>query len=357
MPPFLRFIIRRTLVIPVSLLVTTLTLYGVLNLAPPEARAQLYLPSRLPSTMTEEDIDRLIALIIREHGLNDPFPVQYVRWISGIVRGDWGYSPALDGEILPSLIARAPATAELALYTSLFFIPLGLLSGVLAARRRAGLGDSAFRLSAFIGTSVPPFILGLWLLAVFYVAVRWFPPERLSQASNAIISSDGFTTYTGLLTLDGLLNGEPGISFDALRHLVLPVLTLSLSHWATLGRLTRASVLEEMDKAYVLAARARGLPNNRVVWRHAFRNAVVPSLNSTALSAASLVTGIYVVEVVFNFNGIAELVVRSVSSTPDVGLAAGFAFFSVLLVLPVMLVLDVIQALIDPRIREGIAAG
>jgi len=112
-----------------------------------------------------------------------------------------------------------------------------------------------------------------------------------------------------------------------------------------------------MDKAYVLAARARGLPNNRVVWRHAFRNAVVPSLNSTALSAASLVTGIYVVEVVFNFNGIAELVVRSVSSTPDVGLAAGFAFFSVLLVLPVMLVLDVIQALIDPRIREGIAAG
>jgi peptide/nickel transport system permease protein len=356
MPPFLRFLVRRLLVIPVSLFITTATLFAILNLASPEARAQVYLPSRLPSFITQERLDRLIELIVREHGLDDPFPIQYVRWLSGLARGDWGYSPALDGDILPSLIARAPATAELALYTSLFFIPLGLLSGVVAARRRDGLADTTFRLSAFIGTSIPPFVLGLFLLSIFYVAVRWFPPERLSQATAQIVSSGPFRTYTGLLTVDGLLNGAPGVTLDALRHLVLPVLTLSLSHWATLGRLTRGSLLEEMEKSYVLAARARGVPDRRVVWRHAFRNAIVPALNSTALSAASLVTGIYVVEVVFNFNGMAELVVRSVSATPDVGLAVGFAVLSVLLVLPLMFALDVIQALLDPRIREGVAA-
>jgi peptide/nickel transport system permease protein len=111
-----------------------------------------------------------------------------------------------------------------------------------------------------------------------------------------------------------------------------------------------------MEKAYVLAARARGVSRRGVVWRHAFRNALVPSLNSTALSAASLVTGVYVVEVVFDFNGVAELVIRSVSATPDIGLAMGFAVLSVLLVLPIMLALDVVQALVDPRIREGVVA-
>jgi peptide/nickel transport system permease protein len=220
--PISPIIIRRTLVIPVILLVTTVTLFGILTLAPPEARAELYLPSRLPSNMTEEVYNRLIRLIIRENGLNDPFPIQYVRWISGIARGDWGFSPSLDAEILPSLIARVPATAELALYTALFFIPLGLLSGVMAARRPDGEG-SAFRLSAFIGTSIPPFILGLWLLAVFLRLSGGFT-RAPGPASNAIVTA-GFRAYTDLLTLDGLSMERPGSGLDALRHLVLPVLT------------------------------------------------------------------------------------------------------------------------------------
>ncbi len=357
MPPLLRFILRRLIFIPISLFVITASLFGILMLAPPEARAELYLPPQLPSRLTEEDFDRLIQIIIREHGLNDPMPIQYVGWLTGLIRGDWGYSPALNGEILPSLMARVPATAELAIYTSLFFIPLGLISGVLAARSRDRAFDAAFRGSAFVATSIPPFILGLWLLSLFYVALRWFPPERLTQATRLSISAPGeFRALTGLLTVDGLLNGRPDVSLDALRHLILPVLTLSLSHWATLGRLTRASTIEEMEKTYVLAARARGVSRGGVVWRHAFRNALVPSLNSTALSAASLVTGVYVVEVVFDFNGIAELVIRSVTANPDIGLATAFAVFSVLLVLPIMLALDVVQAVVDPRIREGVTA-
>jgi peptide/nickel transport system permease protein len=355
MPPLLRFLLRRLLTIPITLVVLTAALYGLLMFSPPEDRAQLYFPSRLPSHFTEEDIQRLTEAIIRQHGLDDPYPVQYLGWVSGLLRGQWGYSPVLNGDVLGMLVERLPATAELAIYTSLFFIPLGLASGVIAAWKQNRAADNGFRLLAFVGTSIPPFILGLILMAIFYVVLHWFPPQRLGVLQGSIVRSSAFHTYTGLLTIDGLLNGRPETSLDALRHLVLPVLTLSLSHWGTLGRLTRASVIQELEKPYITAARARGVAGRPVVWRHAFRNAMVPALNSTALSAASLVTGVFVVERVFGFHGVSELITAAIGTTADIPLAAGFAVFSVLLVLPLMIALDIVQAIVDPRIREGMA--
>ena len=355
MPPILKYVVRRLLTIPITLVIITAALFALLMLAPPQERAMLYLPENLPQRLTEEDIQRLIDRVIEDKGLDDPFPVQYVAWIGNLARGNWGYSPILREPVLPLLLARLPVTAELAIYSVLTFIPLGLLAGVAAARRARSSTDAAFRTAAFVGTSLPPFIFGLLLLAVFYVALGWFGPWRLGQDNDLFVRSAQFHTITGLITIDGLLNGRPDISLDALRHLVLPVLTLSLSHWATLGRLTRAGVLDEMDRVYIVSARARGLPSRAVVWRHAFRNALIPALNSTALSAASLVTGVFVVEAVFGFHGLSELVTLSLSFTPDVPMAAGFAVVSVLLVLPLMVALDLIQAAVDPRVREGIA--
>jgi len=155
-----------------------------------------------------------------------------------------------------------------------------------------------------------------------------------------------------LLTIDGLLNGRLDISLDAIRHLVLPVVTLSLFHWATLGRVTRTSVIEELDKDYIVAAHARGLSPRRILWGHVLRNAAVPGLTSSALSAASLITGVYVVEVVFGWPGVSKLITDSMWQ-PDVALAAGFAVYSVLAVLSLMVLLDIIQAIVDPRLREG----
>ncbi len=131
-------------------------------------------------------------------------------------------------------------------------------------------------------------------MATFYVALYWFPVGRLSDTTRMFVLSPGFHLYTGLITLDGLLNGRPGISLEALRHLVLPVVTLAGFHWATLSRITRSVMVEELGKGYVLAARARGLPDRQVVWRHAFRNALLPALNSCALSAAALLTGVFI---------------------------------------------------------------
>lgn len=355
MPPVLRFLARRLATIPITLLIVTAALYALLMLAPPQQRAQLYLPPQLPSRLTEEDVQRLLDEIVRHQGLDDPYPVQYARWLLSLARGEWGYSPVQNQDVLAALVGRLPVTAELTLYSVAVFVPLGLLAGVHAARRTGQRYDGSFRFAAFLGTSLPPFVLGFLLLSIFYVALGWFPPWRLSLANDLFVRSMDFRTITGLLTIDGLLNGRPDISVDALRHLVLPVMTLSLSHWATLGRLTRASVLEELEKAYVVSARARGLPDRQIVWRHAFHNALIPALNSTALSAASLVTGVFVVEVVFAFRGLSQLITAATIYTPDIPMAVGFAVFSVLLVLPLMILLDLIQAAVDPRLREGIS--
>ncbi len=296
MPAILKYLFHRLLMVPITFLIVTGSLYAVLMLAPAEERAMLYMPQNFAPSVTEEDIERMIQRIIRTRHLDDPFPIQYASWLGSLVRGDWGYSPITERPVLVVLVARVPVTAELALYSVLTFIPLGVLSGVHAARRSRLPADHAFRAAAFVATSLPPFVLGLLLLAVFYVGLGWFGPMRLGVDSSAFVNSSKYHTVTGMYTIDGLLNRRPDITLDALRHLALPVVTLSLSHWATLGRLTRASVLDQLDRVYVTAARARGLSQNRVVWKHALRNAVVPALNSTALSTASMLTGVFVVE-------------------------------------------------------------
>jgi len=303
--------------------------------------------------MTEEQYQQLIDKIIKHYHLNDPYPVQYYYWLTSLVQGNWGYSPTLQEDVLTGILRRTPATAELTIYSILLFIPLGLVSGVIAGSKQNNGADHRFRLTAFIATSLPPFILALFLLAIFYVSLRWFGPERTSLQTSFLIRSDEFRQYTGLLTIDGLLNGRPDVSLDALKHLVLPVFTLAIAQWATLGRVTRATMIEELQKEYVVAAKARGIPQRGIIWRHTLRNAIAPALTSSLLSAALLLTGVFVVEIIYNFHGISEVAVRSMEFTPDAPAALGFAIYSVIVVLIMMFILDIIQSALDPRIREA----
>ena len=348
----LKFLVRRVLLMLITFVVITAMLYGVMMLSPAEARATLYMPrSNSGSSLNQ------LQLIIEQYGLNDPYPVQYVRWLRSLLRGDWGWSPGLRDDVLEALLRRTPVTAELTLWSVLLFIPLGIISGAVAAWRRGGVPDHSFRLLAFIATSIPPFILGLMLLSVFYVGLRWFPMGRLAMSNEFVVKAATFKTYTGLLVVDGLLNGRADITVDALRHLVLPVFTLSLAHWATLGRVTRAAMFEELHKDYITTARGKGLSWRKTIWRHALQNAMLPALNSSALSAASLVTGVFVVEVIFALPGVSALLGANSgyygAFMPDVAATMGFAVYGVLLVLPLMFILDVLQAFIDPRLREG----
>ncbi|MBN1135526.1 MAG: ABC transporter permease [Anaerolineae bacterium] len=350
--PVLRFLLQRAWTIAVTLLIVTALIYGTICLAPLESRVRLYMGKRTRSFMPPEIEKRLIETIIREHGMDDPFPVQYVRWATRMIQGEWGWSPTLRADVLDVLLKRTPATVELTLYSLLLFIPLGLVCGAVAGWRRGRAPDRGFRLSAYVATSIPPFILGLVLLSIFYVGLHWFLPGYLSSSQEAVTGDSSFRTITGLLTIDGLLNGQWRVSLDAARHLALPVVTLSLFHWATLGRITRALIIEEANKGYITAAHARGLTSRRVLWGHAVPNVLAPSLTSSALSAAALITGVYIVEVVFNWPGVSKLITRTYWE-PDVVLAAGFAVYSVLAVLAVMILLDIVQLLADPRLRGG----
>ena len=355
MPTLLKFLIRRLLAIPVTLLIITAILYGVLMLAPVEVRAQLYMPrgsSNNPNLRPEV----LLQQIIESHGLNDPYPVQYLRWLGRLLQGDWGWSAGFRVDVLTALLQRTPATAELTLYAVVLLIPLGIIGGGLAGAKEHRAVDHAFRVVAFVATAIPPFVLALVLLGIFYAGLKWFPPGRLTVSEQIVVTNAEFTPYTGLLTLDGLLNHRSDISLSALRHLVLPCITLSMVHWATLGRMTRAMMIEELQKDYITVVRGKGLKERLVVWRHALHNAMIPALNSIALSTASLIMGVFVVEAVFGFPGVSELIVNSAIGAPDTAAAMGFAVYSVLLVLPVMLILDILQAVFDPRLRDELAA-
>ena len=353
MPPFLQFLIRRLLLVPVSLIIITIVLYGGVMLTPPDARAELYVPNT-NRQMTEEQYKRMIRIIIRNHHLEDPLPVQYVFWIKSLFEGGWGYSPSLRDEVLPSLLRRTPATAELTLFSLILIVPLGLLSGAISGWRQGKTFDTGFRGIAFMGTSIPPFILALIFIAVFYVQLDWFAPARVSNQTRFEILEENYRKPTGFITVDALVNGRYDIFEEALRHLAMPAMTLALYHWATLGRITRSTIIETRKKEYIISARARGVIERRVLWRHAFRNALAPALTSMGLSAASLLTGVFVVEIIFGINGVSEVITKATSGVPDAPAALGFAVYSVIIVLVLMFVLDVVQALLDPRVRAEV---
>jgi len=350
MPPFVKQLLLRLLALPLTLLIITAALYGIIMLAPAEERAQLYLPPRTPP-LTQEESQRLMARLVAEHGLDDPYPVQYARWLGDLLRGDWGWSPTFKADVLTLLKKRLPVTAELAFYAVLVIVPTALIGGVLSGWRANGRFDRGYRLATFVATSIPPFILGLFLLSIFYVGLGWFPPGRTGIYELSLSTSD-FRAITGFLTFDGLLNGRLDVVADALRRLVLPVFSLSLLYWATVGRVTRVAMIEEQTRDYLLTARAKGLRERRLEWRHAFPNAVGPALTAMILSAAGLVTGIYIVESVFGFKGLSELVTKGFFVAPDAPLVMGFAVFSVLLVLPIILLFDLLRVTLDPRLRE-----
>jgi peptide/nickel transport system permease protein len=360
MSPLARFLLLRLLFVPLTLLVVTATLMALLTAIPPQVRALLYLPKKAQLEvpwMSMDDLRQATERYIQEYHLEDPFPVQYAYWVVSVFTHGGGYSPSLEGEVFDALLRRTPVTAELTLYSLLLFIPLGVVSGLRAGWRQGGPLDSRFRTAAFVATSLPPFITALLLLGIFYVFLGWFPPGRLGIAFSQVVRSPEFHPFTGLMTIDSLLNRRLDIFADSVRHLVLPVFTLSLVHWATLGRIMRSTIINERRKEYLTAARSRGIPERRLLWRHALRNILAPALSSSALAVASLFTGVFMIEIIFDLKGVADLIVHGSRIGLDVPIAMGFCIYSVSIVLVVMFVLDVLRAILDPRSRESLIHG
>jgi peptide/nickel transport system permease protein len=354
MPPFIQFIFRRLFTAFVSLIAITMLLYAGVMLTPPEARARLYLPQGNNEGRASQ---ALVQSVIEKHHLDEPYLIQYGYWVRSLLTGSWGYSPTLREYVLLALLRRTPVTLELALYSLLLLIPLGLVSGFIAGWQPYRRFDSIFRGLAYFGTSMPPFIFSMILLAVFYVRLGWFAPERMDVATELEMVRSGFVNYTGALTLDSLLNRRFDIFLLALRHLAMPIMTLSMFYWATLGRVTRAAVLGQRNQEYIIAARARGIAERRLMWRHALRAILAPTLTTMAISASGIVTSSFVVEIIFVLPGVSQVIVKAMRGLPDAPASLGFAVYSVMMVISLMFILDVLQAILDPRVRDEVLRG
>ncbi len=268
----------------------------------------------------------------------------------GILRGDLGWSKVGKSSVTDVIARRLPATAELALWAAVPLIGLAVWMGIMAAVNHNKLTDQILRVTAITGWSIPTFVFGLLVLMIFYARLGWFPPERLSDWALRVVTSPEFTRYTHMNTLDALLNLRFDIFLDSLRHLVLPVLTLSVVSWAFLLRVTRSSMLDTLRQDYMTTARAKGLAERNVVRRHAVPNALIPVITVGGLTLIGLFNGVVITETVFNYPGMGSFLAEAALSL-DVISVLGITLFSSFILVFGNLVVDVLYGVVDPRIR------
>ena len=349
------YIIRRILLIPVMLVGVTMLIFLMLQLLSPVERTALYVRD-FPKN------ENAIPALIKRYGFDRPVYEQYYRWLvgrvdvatgvreGGILYGNFGYSRSASQPISDLIIRRFPNTLDLTIWAAAPIILVGIWLGVQAAVHHNGIIDQASRVFAIVGNSFPVFVFGLLMLLIFYAQLKWLPPGRISDEFSRIIESDAFPRYTSLLTFDALLNGRFDIFWDAIKHMILPILTLSYINWATFLRLTRSSMLETLRMEYVTTARAKGLTEHDVIHKHAKPNAMLPVVTLAGFSVVGLLGGVVITETVFNYPGIGSAAARAATSL-DVVAMLGFALFDGLILIVAALVVDILYALIDPRVR------
>jgi ABC-type dipeptide/oligopeptide/nickel transport system permease component len=349
------YIIRRLLVMPFILLGVTVLIFAMLQVLGPVERSALYVRD-VPKN------ERQVDAIIRRYGLDKPFHVQYWNWmvgtidgdtgdrVGGVLRGDLGFSRTGREPVIDAIIRRLPATLELALWAMIPVIGFGVWLGVKSALNHNKLFDQVARVFAIIGWSFPTFVFALLLLLVFYAQLNWFQPGRLSTQFAQEVLRPGFTQYTRMMTVDSLLNLRFDIFIDALRHLIMPVLTLMVIQVALLLKVTRSAMLEEMRQDYVTTARAKGLPEKMVVNRHIRRNALIPVLTVAGLTLAGLMSGVVITETVFDYPGIGSWAAAAAVSLDALSML-GYALFTAVLLVIANLIVDVMYAVLDPRVR------
>jgi peptide/nickel transport system permease protein len=279
------------------------------------------------------------------YGLDRPLPVQYVTYLGSLVRGDLGESQQTHRPVLTDLQSAVPATLEIAIGAIVLSVLIGVCFGVVAAVRRGQLADSALRVVSLVGISVPTFWLALVAFYVLSFQLDLAPGSgRLSPATTPP------PHVTGLYTLDSLLAGEWETFGDALAHLMLPTLVLTLYTVGLLTRFTRSAVLEVLEQDYVRSARAKGLPGRTVLVRYVLRAAMVPILTVVGLAFGALLSGTVLVEEIFAWPGLGSYAYQAASHL-DLPAVMGVGLIVGIIYLVINLVVDLLYGVIDPRVR------
>ena len=331
--------------LPVTLLGLTFLIFFFTSFLSPYQLVSAYVTS--PRELQAGHIEA----IIKKYGLNKPFIFRYGRWLDGLVHGNLGWSTSLNEPVSKVLEQRFPATISLAIYTILIVIPAGIWLGVIAAAHHNKATDQILRVVALLGYSVPAFVLGLLLLFLFYGILGWLPPGRLDQWAQMILyNSKDFHRYTGVTSIDAILNGKWLLLLDNLKHLIDPILTLSFLSIAGLLRITRSSMLESLGQDYIRTARAKGLSERVVVNKHARRNALIPATTVAGLMFIGLLGGVVITETIFNYPGIGSFAAQAAEQFDYAGVLGVALLFGIVTIVG-NLIVDISYAIIDPRVR------
>jgi peptide/nickel transport system permease protein len=289
----------------------------------------------------------VIARVREEMGLNKPLWEQFAIYLGKVAQGDFGTSVLSSNPVLDDIRRVFPATFELATVGIIIGAGLGVPLGVWAAVRRGGLADQVVRVMGLIGYSVPIFWLGLMALVLFYAKLGWVAgPGRIDVAFEYSVSP-----VTGLLLLDAAMAGEWEAFRNALSHLALPGALLGYFSLAYISRMTRSFMLNELSQEYIVAARAKGISETRIIWRHALRNAMVPLVTVIALSYAGLLEGSVLTETVFAWPGLGLYITNSLQNA-DMNAVLGGTLVVGSIFIALNLFSDLLYRLLDPRTRS-----
>ncbi len=289
-----------------------------------------------------------VAEIRDKYGFDDPMPVQFVDYFTGVFTGDFGVSIRTDGDVLEELLIRLPASLELAFYSVLMATLVGIPLGILAAARRGTWIDGGARVFAVFGSSMALFWLGLLLIYFFFFRLRWFPGpiDRLP------IGTEPPPMITGFYTFDAALRGDFGLVFEAFRYLALPVITLGFVLAAPILKMVRASMIEALDSEHVRTARAIGVPPRSILFRDGFRNALLPVITAIGIVFGYMLGGNIIVEFLFAWPGVGRYAYSAIQVN-DLEALQGFVIMVGILYVILNVIIDVSYAWIDPRIRLG----
>lgn len=280
-----------------------------------------------------------------KNGLDRPLPVQYLRYLGGLLHGDLGTSQRTQRGVWTDLAEYVPATVELATVAIILSVVIGIPLGVIAAVKRNRWADQVLRVLSLSGVSLPTFWLALLAYYVFFFKLGWLPGGgRLNPGIPPP------THRTGFYTVDSLLDGNLAKFRDAMQHLALPAIVLAAFTIGMLTRFTRASVLEVLNNDYVRSARAKGMPEHTVILRHVFRPAMVPILTVFGIAFGNLLSGTVLVETIFSWPGIGQYAYNSALSL-DLPSIMGVTLAVAIIYIATNFLVDILYGVIDPRIR------
>lgn len=288
--------------------------------------------------------EHVVMRVREEMGLNKPLVEQFVHYVSNVLQGNWGQSILTTKPVLEDILRTFPATFELATLGIIIGVGLGVPLGVWAAVRQGGWPDQVVRLIGLLGYSIPIFWLGIMALMIFYAKLDWVSgPGRID-----ISFEYTFTPVTGILLLDTARAGQWDAFRNVFSHLILPASLLGYFSMAYISRMTRSFMLNELSQEYITAARAKGLSEVRIIWRHALRNAMVPLVTVIALSYAGLLEGSVLTETVFSWPGLGLYLTNALQNA-DMNAVLGGTIVVGTIFIGMNQLADFLYQLLDPR--------